>query len=607
MSDFLLDFRDLETRRQGMLVAASALKFCEDTQVRALNGDGFSLAIARVDAFDLWGPYEWYSSQGKGMVALAGRIALDEQQWEAARKVDGVGGLACKAIFNLYRQSGTAGLETLNGNFVALLHDPRDHNLHLVTDRCGMCLVYAREGADKPLVYATHPDVLAAALGESQNWDMTSLAEFLMTSRLTFPYTYYRNLRALEPGHIHTFSLQNGAAAFGPCRQYFDFDFKIDPRASEWDLAEELASGLKRAVRRRTLPFLGRVGVGLSGGLDSRALLAAAGSHEQIQAFTLFDEENAELKVARSIAEVCDVKFAPIKRDFEYYGASAELGVRISGGTGPFTCNHYLGARERLKELGLQSILTGCYCDYLLKGLALNTQEGRFSRLQKLAGFKLEFYDSITWFDSPSRASVMARLKARFPEAENARLSDLEWLNVEHKRAFPLAYEEDLAQRVIPQRVLPWYLPIVDTDIINTYLRIPPHFKLNSSLFRKMLTLLCSEKLCRIPDNNTGAPINASWPTQTLHRYWSAFRDRLDGKLGDGMATRGSWPNLRHYFRNSKLIDALWARPSPVAREVFTKILGKNPFDKSISDHAEANLALAFNLLTQKLWLDQRM
>ena len=105
----------------------------------------------------------------------------------------------------------------------------------------------------------------------------------------------------------------------------------------------------------------------------------------------------------------------PIKREFEFYGNSADLAAKLCAGTGPISCNHYLGARDRLRELGIQNILTGCYCDYLLKGLALNTRAGKLSQIQRLSGFKLGFYDPITWFDTPAREAVMARLKTRFP------------------------------------------------------------------------------------------------------------------------------------------------------------------------------------------------
>jgi asparagine synthase (glutamine-hydrolysing) len=606
MSDFLLDFRGQDLRRRSMALAARELKFFADTQVQTLDHDGFSLVITRADDLGLWGPYVWESDQGRGLAALAGRIALAEEQWEAARRMAGPGGLACKAIFNSYRKEGERAFEKLNGNFAVILYDPSARQVHLATDRCGMYLAYGQEGAAAPLVYGSHPDVLAAALGEAQNWDMTSLSEFLMTTRLSFPYTYYRRVRGLEPGYIHTFNLQNGAPALESSRQYFRLNFKVEPAASEWDLAEALSSAFRGAVARRTQPFLGKVGVALSGGLDSRALLAAAGAREHIRAFTLFDEENAELKAARAIAAVCGVELVPIRREFDYYGNAAELAVRISGGTGPITCNHFLGARERLKDLGVQNLLTGCYCDYLLKGLAVNTVESKLTRRQSLGPFQLECYERCSWFESPYRAGVLARLHDRFPEVRQGPLSEADWLNVERKRTFPLAYEVDLAQRVIPQRVMPWYVPIVDNEIIETYLRIPSRYKLNASIFKKMLRLLGPEALGRIPDSNTGAALDASWPWQALCRYGSSLRHRLNQTLSRRMATSGSWPNFHHYFLSSKVIQSLWTRPNPVAAEVLGSILGQNPFDRSIREHVERHLGFFFNLFTQKLWLDQR-
>ena len=105
-------------------------------------------------------------------------------------------------------------------------------------------------------------------------------------------------------------------------------------------------------------------------------------------------------------------------------------------------------------------------------------------------------------------------------------MTERDWLEIERKRSFPFAYEQDLAQRVIPQRLMPWYVPAADNDVIDAYLKIPPQFKLNGSVFRKMLPSICPPAVCRVPDSNTGAPVNASWPSYALHRCRSALRNR---------------------------------------------------------------------------------
>jgi asparagine synthase (glutamine-hydrolysing) len=606
MGDFLLDFRSVELRRPSAAQAATLLKFCGDTWVKTLERDAFSLVLTRVDEPELWAPFEHRSAAGDILVALAGRIALDEPQWDAAKKIAGEGGLACKAIFDLYRTGGVAALGSLGGNFVAFIHDASTQKFHFVTDRCGMYLAYGKVNFEKTLVFGSHPDVLAAALGESRQWDMASLAEFLMTSRLSFPQTYYQNIRALDPGCIYSIKLPHGQASFESKQCYFRFDFQADPNANVNDLAEQLAAAFRKAVQRRTLPIFGPVGVGLSGGLDSRAILSSADPRTPLRAFSLFDEENAEFRTARAIAASCDVEMIPIRRDFDHYGNSAELGVRISGGTGCITCNHFLAVREQLRGLGLRNILTGCYCDYLFKGLALNRTERRITRSDALAGFQFEFYDPYHRLETQYREQVMNRLKAQFPESTRPQLTDLDWLEVERKRSFPLAYEQDLAQRVIPQRVMPWYVPIADNDLVAAYLKIPPRHKLNASVFKKMLPSVCPPKVCRVPDSNTGAPVNASWPSYAFHRCSSALRNRIGEKLFSRMATTGSWPNWRHYVCRSKVIESLWNRPNPTAKGVFTEILGHDPFRKSIAEHATSDLVLFQRLFTQKIWLDQQ-
>lgn len=598
----MLDFRPRVHRR--MAQAEACLKFFDDMHVTLIEEPGFALLLSSQDEPRLWGPCR--SPDGKILVAICGRIALDESEWDKAQRTEGSGGIASKAILGLYQTRGIEAMHSLNGNYIVLIHDQESGKCYVVTDRCGMFLAYRREPLDNALVLSSHPDALASVLGEDQNLDTTSLAEFLITGRLTFPYTNYQRVRALDTGCVHTIDVRNGAPKYESKRQYFQFDFKIDPNASEAALAEQLADAFRNAVNRRTLPLLGPVAIGLSGGLDSRGILSAIRYPERILTFNLFDEENIEFQTAKDIAKACGVEFIPFQRDFEYYGNSADLGVRISAGMGNIASNHYLGIREHLSRLGIKNLLTGCYCDYLLKGLALNTVERKFTRSEELAGFGFDFYRTCYWAETVHSKNVQARLHALFPEARKEPRSDQDWLHIQQKRTFPLAYEADLAQRVIPQRVIPWYLPIVDNDIIDTYQKMPSRYKLNASIFKKMVLILCKEEVCQIPDCGTGAPVTASWGRHCFHRYLSALRNRINRNLSPRMATRGSWPNWAYYLRHSPKVHSLWARKNETARDLFVRILGTDPFQKSANQYRGREVEFFQRLLTQKLWLDQR-
>jgi hypothetical protein len=86
----------------------------------------------------------------------------------------------------------------------------------------------------------------------------------------------------------------------------------------------------------------------------------------------------------------------------------------------------------------------------------------------------------------------------------------------------------------------------------------------------------------------------------------ASLRNRI-AERGASMAVPGSWPNWRYYFLHSKVIESLWTRPNQVAREIFISILGWDPFLKSSRDYVGPQLLLFLRLLTQKLWLDQRV
>jgi len=88
--------------------------------------------------------------------------------------VPGPGGLAGKAVYSRYQQGGTKAIENLSGNCVLLVSDPARGEFHVVTDCAGAYPAFRLDSAG-PILFASHPDVLAAAAGESSRRDEVSL------------------------------------------------------------------------------------------------------------------------------------------------------------------------------------------------------------------------------------------------------------------------------------------------------------------------------------------------------------------------------------------------------------------------------------------------
>jgi asparagine synthase (glutamine-hydrolysing) len=602
MGDFFLDLRPAGVSTPAASRAAQLLAFCEDSRCVTFENAWCRFVVSRVDDRETWAPCEYTTETGKVLVALAGRVALEESEWLAPTAAEITGGRACSILLTRYLAEGVGMASRLNGNFCIFIADERARTCHIITDRSGMLLCYGAK--DENAVFSSHPDILADALGENENLDLASLGEFLAAGRISFPYTYYQRVRALQPGAIHT--LQAGQDGWNRSTQsFFSFNFRVDPAVPEEDLARDLAAAFKKAVQRRSLPRFGTLGIGLSGGLDSRAILSCIPNRSHVRAFTLFDEENEEFRVASSIARACNVDLIPIRRDPEHYGAWAEAGVRISGATGCIRSNHYLGVRQTLREIGVRNFLTGCYCDYVFKALALNTRESRFLRVQQLDGCRPEHY--LPCYElKHAPEPVHHRLRAASEALLNGSASEAQWLEIERRRTFPLAYEGDSAMRLIPQRVLPWFLPICDNDILDVYLRTPSRFKLNSSIFRKMLTHVCAPEVLRIVDNNTGAGVNAGLLTRTVRRYQTALTNRLEKSMKPRIALRGSWPNWEFYVHHSPVVHTSWSRPSDFATAVLSQVVGENLLARPIQSFRGRSVEFFTRVWTLKLWLEQR-
>jgi asparagine synthase (glutamine-hydrolysing) len=607
MSDFILDFRDTQQRCSKEL-AARLLCFFPDIRIDCFETDRFRLLLTSCDRPDLWAPYVCPDDQV--MAAVCGRLAFDDSQWTSARRQPGDGGLASKAVYETFKQSGLDGVQALNGNFVVHIYDPANKRYYLRADRTGTSLIYGiAAGTLSELVFSSHPDAVAATLGVSERRDDVSLAEFLLTGKVSYPFTYYQDVRALEYSRIFEFDLGNAAVSLAPLPEWADLSLEVAEDMDEDALADGLANAFRTATEKRTTPRLGRSFVALSGGLDSRLVLSSAHPDSEVAAFCCFDEENVEYRTAREIAAVLGVELFPLKRSYDHYGDYAEKAVRISGGMGDIGSNHYLGCRDRLLSLGMDNLLTGCYCDYLFKSLALDTSVRRLSRREDLAPFSGESYLPHFRFSTHLNASVTDRLEKIFPHELRSDPSASARLEIAKKRIFPLQYEGDNIQRMTTQRTLRWSAPVVDNDIIDCFRKVPIAMRMNRSLFTKVVIKACNEAVCAIPDTNTAARIGAAWPAIMVGRYQIALR-RAWERRRRSIASEESWPNWPYYLLNSRRVTSLWNQPDEQADAFFRQVMGGD-FRPRLADYMEMHgsvrgSALCLRLLTLKIWFQLR-
>lgn len=589
------------------------LRFAPQAYSLALDWGPWQGSLSRIEAGDgRWHPAGDPASALS--VAVVGRLTWDRSTWQEAERAAGSGGSAARLLLQCWRDERRRFLDLINGVAAVLVLDRRDHRLHLFTDRLGLVPLFI--AGDREPALCTHPDVLAdweASRGHPVSLDSTTLAEGISTATGVPPYTYYREIRGLDGGMHYEFAWTPDGVEIKQTPFWSPSPEPLRLPRDAW--VERICAALRDSVARRTHDLAGKVAVFLSGGADSRAFLYAARNPESFLTFTCADAPNPESEVAARLAASAGSPNHLLLRDYDHYGTSALESVRITGGYWSIKDNHFHGFLPVLEQHGIDVLLTGDYADYLLKGLALNTQQlsigGRRWPIEQLAPFAFEFYQPHSPIMPAWRQRVMERLDHHFP-ADQRHLPHL----MEDRRLRPLWRESDGLCDVWLQRMTPWDPPFADNALIDLYDQLPPENKLNGHLFRLAVQRLASPAQKRIPDNNYGGPLDAS-PLSVMAyvslrrqqaRLGRLWRRMVGQNKPHSLAQSGSWPNFGLYIRHSKLLRSLWNDPSASGRDCLTDILGYDPWQKEMGHwtRTEDAVQLFLRLLTLKLWFDIR-
>lgn len=160
-------------------------------------------------------------------------------------------------------------VERLRGDFALLLWDGEAGRGLLARDHLGgRGLVWHRDG--RRLFFATEARYLLALLGRTPEPDHAAVSHWLAVSGMPEDRTLYAGVRRLRAAHL----LPLGDPAAAP-RRYWRPRYRAPLRAPREDLVEQLREELATAVERR-LPEPGRGAVMLSGGLDSATVAGLA-------------------------------------------------------------------------------------------------------------------------------------------------------------------------------------------------------------------------------------------------------------------------------------------------------------------------------------------
>lgn len=213
----------------------------------------------------------------------------------------------------------------LNGSFLILIYDPQVASLYVLNDRFASLALYYRQDGDALQMSTSFKALLDPLLrnGEARI-DPAVVFEFLHFRRLFGTHTYETGTQYLDSASILTFARGMTAPRV---EKYWMPSFTVSPR-SVIESASLLADALRDAMKMHMSDGL-RYGLMLSGGLDSRALLAAAPS--QLTCFTTCLSRNNEFDVAGELAAAAGAEHVFVQRPQDMLNDLVEDSVWLAG------------------------------------------------------------------------------------------------------------------------------------------------------------------------------------------------------------------------------------------------------------------------------------
>lgn len=497
-----------------------------------------------------------------------------------------------------------ATFEQLNGAFAILLAD--EDGAAVITDPLASVQIYAgwdRKGRLSAI--GTHADLVAVVAGEDYEIDPVAVFEFLAAGTPCFPHTMHARVRELAPGRVHVVTRRESEELAITDACWWPFPEEVHSGLDVRETAENLGEAFIAAVSERC--EAAPVGVTLSGGLDSRLVMAAVPQSMPCIGLTFCDAINREARIARRVARCYGREWVPLFRDKDYVARTALETIRFIGCEGDWVNAHGVGFAEDIGQRGLRTVLTGLLMNNNVKGYyAADVRRvarggGLLPALHEMVPYDYvgELRPCPTGRFADGLLEVARMRRRAFLEGHPGlrRESVAEWLD-----GYPFSQAPDNTAWMAERRLMPVRLPAMDRRLLEIACRIPMRAKAGGQLFMKMAPKVLGMG-ARIPDANDGVRPGSGHVSRlaqrTIRKMQNKGREAL-GRLGLKPAVPHSWHDYQRYWRESGMLGQLIHEHGSQLK-VFEGLVFQGDSAKLLADKS-LPWEFGFRLLQLALW-----
>jgi asparagine synthase (glutamine-hydrolysing) len=483
----------------------------------------------------------------------------DGNRYRSREQTDVTAAEYCAA---LYEKHGSKFVAGLNGSFVGVVYDRADRTVSLFSDRLLSRDVYYTTGDDGAVVFSSRIQSLSLYPAVTPAFDAENLAEYMAYRRSFGAETPLEGVHRLAPASMRTFDLDTGNSHgdtyWSPHRRPINKPLSY--------FVDEFVDRFRAALAERVDPERS-YGILLSGGSDSRLLLAAMSEYD-VTAYHLADWMGPEARIAERVALTAGVDFELLQRDRGYHRRSLKRNPSLSNFVGTFNQAHAEGFMNRLRE-EVDVVMTAHLSDALFKGLGVPTQQltlGPIGTLQLPVAKKLRTIEDLIkeratdlshYFDVSHRVEEILS-RNMFIADSTIQHHGIEYDTLQDLIVSETYYPETNAGSCFRPSVVqntPYRNPFFDNRLVELHLTLPQKYLLRRNIIGRALERI-NPDLASIPHATTGAPVGWPFAASYVSEQTRAFlrRHTSIGEPPRPYLGNGPWTNHAELIRHDDFV-----------------------------------------------------
>ncbi|MDC0253299.1 asparagine synthase (glutamine-hydrolyzing) [Bacteriovoracales bacterium] len=205
-----------------------------------------------------------------------------------------------EVVFKGFLKKGPSILDELEGMFAIAIYNSKDHELFLARDRFGKKPLYYYQDSEK-LIFSSEVDSILKSIDKKLDIDGQSYWDFLTYRYIPGEQTIFKSIKKIPPAHFTFIKNQNIEI-----KKYWSIPKQEKDSPKRSIVQKNFGQLFGPAVTKRFVSSDVEVGVVLSGGLDSCAVLHEASKVKPIKSYHVFfdvGENYNELKYAQMMAQ----------------------------------------------------------------------------------------------------------------------------------------------------------------------------------------------------------------------------------------------------------------------------------------------------------------